>query len=124
MPIPRIVTNQLGILDALQSGGHPGPRLARTMAMITLFVCGDVMLARGIDQILPQPCDPRLYEPSLEDARDYIAIAEDASGPIPRGVPPEYPWGEALAVRDASSTSRPPSPAAATPRRRRASTIA
>lgn len=70
--------------------------------MITLFVCGDVMLARGIDQILPQPCDPTLYEPSLNDARDYIAIAEDASGPIPRGVPLEYPWGEALGVLDAA----------------------
>ena len=43
--------------------------------MITLLVCGDVMLARGIDQILPWPCDPRLYEPSLEDAREYITIA-------------------------------------------------
>lgn len=70
--------------------------------MITLFVCGDVMLARGIDQILAQPCDPRLYEPSLDDARDYVAIAEDASGPIPRGAPPAYPWGEVLDVLDAA----------------------
>lgn len=70
--------------------------------MITLFVCGDVMLARGIDQILQAPGDPELYEPSLDDARDYIAIAEDVSGPIPRGVPPEYPWGEALDVLDAA----------------------
>ncbi|HEX7844060.1 MAG TPA: CapA family protein [Kofleriaceae bacterium] len=70
--------------------------------MITLFVCGDVMLARGIDQILPWPGDPKLYEPSLDDARDYIAIAEDVSGPIPRDVPLPYPWGETLDVLDAA----------------------
>lgn len=28
-----------------------------------LFLCGDVMLGRGIGQILPQPSDPQLYEP-------------------------------------------------------------
>jgi poly-gamma-glutamate synthesis protein (capsule biosynthesis protein) len=70
--------------------------------MVTLFVCGDVMLARGIDQILTAPCDPDLHEPHIKDARDYIAIAEDVSGPIPRGAPPEYPWGDALAVLDAA----------------------
>jgi poly-gamma-glutamate synthesis protein (capsule biosynthesis protein) len=25
---------------------------------ITVFMCGDVMLGRGIDQVLPNPCDP------------------------------------------------------------------
>ena len=70
--------------------------------MVTLFVCGDVMLARGIDQILPEPCDPILHEQYMDDARDYIEIAERASGPIPRGVAPAYPWGEALAVLDAA----------------------
>jgi poly-gamma-glutamate synthesis protein (capsule biosynthesis protein) len=69
--------------------------------MVTLFVCGDVMLGRGIDQILAEPCDPVLYEPNMDDARDYISIAERVSGPIPRGVPPEYPWGDALATLDA-----------------------
>jgi len=68
--------------------------------MVTLFVCGDVMLARGIDQILAEPCDPKLYEPHMDDARDYITIAEDVSGPIPRRAPPEYPWGDALAILD------------------------
>jgi poly-gamma-glutamate capsule biosynthesis protein CapA/YwtB (metallophosphatase superfamily) len=70
--------------------------------MVTLFVCGDVMLGRGIDQILEHPCDPTLHESYLRDARDYIAIAEEVSGPIPRRVPPEYPWGDALAVLDAA----------------------
>ena len=30
---------------------------------ITLFLCGDVMTGRGIDQVLPHPADPSLYEP-------------------------------------------------------------
>jgi poly-gamma-glutamate synthesis protein (capsule biosynthesis protein) len=72
--------------------------------MARLFVCGDVMLGRGIDQVLADPCDPVLYEPSLSDARDYIALAETASGPIPRGVPPAYPWGDAL---DLLASARP-----------------
>lgn len=68
--------------------------------MVRLFVCGDIMLARGIDQILAAPCDPRLHEPHLDDARDYIAIAEARSGPIPRAVGPAYPWGDALRILD------------------------
>ncbi len=70
--------------------------------MVTLFLCGDVMLARGIDQILAEPCDPKLYEPHMDDARDYVAIAEDVSGPIPRQAGPHYPWGDALALLDAT----------------------
>ena len=70
--------------------------------MVTLFLCGDVMLARGIDQILESPCDPKLYEPHMTDARDYVSLAEDASGPIPREAPPAYPWGDALAILDAA----------------------
>ena len=71
--------------------------------MPRLLLSGDVMLARGIDQILAEPCDPRLYEPSITDARDYVALAEQRSGPIPRGAPPAYPWGDALAVLAAES---------------------
>ena len=29
---------------------------------ITIFLCGDVMTGRGIDQILPHPSDPTIYE--------------------------------------------------------------
>ena len=42
---------------------------------ITLFLCGDVMLGRGVDQILPHPGDPALRERYLRDARDYIGLA-------------------------------------------------
>ena len=48
----------------------------------TLFVCGDVMLRRGIDQILPHPSDPRLYEDYVGSALDYVHLAERQHGPI------------------------------------------
>ena len=64
---------------------------------MTLFLCGDVMTGRGIDQILPQPSAPRLYEPYVESALEYVALAERASGPIARPAQPAYVWGDALA---------------------------
>lgn len=69
--------------------------------MITLFLCGDVMIGRGIDQVLRSSVDPRLFEPSATSAEDYVRPAEAASGPIPRPVVPGYVWGEALAAIDA-----------------------
>ncbi|MEW2511607.1 CapA family protein [Streptomyces sp. NPDC046870] len=63
---------------------------------VTLFLAGDVMLGRGVDQILPHPGDPALREDYLRDARDYVALAEAANGPVPRPVHPAWPWGEAL----------------------------
>jgi poly-gamma-glutamate capsule biosynthesis protein CapA/YwtB (metallophosphatase superfamily) len=63
---------------------------------ITLFLCGDVMTGRGVDQILPHPSAPEIFEPCLRDAREYVALAERVSGPIPRRVTPGYIWGEAL----------------------------
>jgi poly-gamma-glutamate capsule biosynthesis protein CapA/YwtB (metallophosphatase superfamily) len=64
--------------------------------MATLFLCGDVMTGRGIDQILPHPCPPGIQEPYVRDARDYVALAEDANGSISRPVSPAYIWGDAL----------------------------
>lgn len=66
-------------------------------AFLTLFLCGDVMTGRGIDQILPHPSDPRLHEPLVKDARDYVRLAERSSGSISRPVSFFYVWGEALA---------------------------
>src|SRR5438128_10992336 len=54
------------------------------------------MTGRGIDQVLPHPLNPRLYEPYLSDARAYVELAENANGPIPRPVDLDYIWGEAL----------------------------
>ena len=62
-----------------------------------LFLCGDVMTGRGIDQILAAPCDPALDEPWVKSALDYVSLAERASGPIPRRADPAYVWGDALA---------------------------
>jgi len=61
-----------------------------------LFLCGDVMTGRGIDQVLPHPCDPALHEDYAESAMDYVQLAEAANGAIPRSVDPAYIWGVAL----------------------------
>jgi len=69
-------------------------------AAVTLFLGGDVMLGRGVDQILPHPGDPRLWERWITDARTYVELAESASGPIPWPVDFAWPWGDALALLD------------------------
>jgi poly-gamma-glutamate capsule biosynthesis protein CapA/YwtB (metallophosphatase superfamily) len=63
---------------------------------VTLFVCGDVMTGRGIDQILPRPNPPAIQEPYVRDAREYIELAERVNGSIPRPVDAAYIWGDAL----------------------------
>lgn len=65
---------------------------------LTLFLCGDVMTGRGIDQILPQPGDAALHESYVRDAFHYVTIAEQRSGAIARPVQPDYIWGNALEV--------------------------
>ncbi|MET7394874.1 CapA family protein [Dactylosporangium sp. NPDC005572] len=70
---------------------------------LTLFLCGDVMLGRGIDQILPHPLDPTLRESYCHDARDYVALAEAANGPIPRPAAYSWPWGDALDILAAAA---------------------
>ena len=61
---------------------------------LTIFLAGDVMTGRGIDQILSRPGDPRLRERVVRDAREHVALAESANGPVPRPVDPAYPWGD------------------------------
>ncbi len=68
--------------------------------LMTLFLCGDVMLGRGVDQILPRPGDPELREGHVSDARSYVRLAERVSGPIPHPVSFAWPWGDALEVLD------------------------
>jgi poly-gamma-glutamate capsule biosynthesis protein CapA/YwtB (metallophosphatase superfamily) len=63
----------------------------------TLFLCGDVMTGRGMDQILPYPGDTRLYEPAVKSASEYVALAEMANGPIRQPVGFSYVWGDLLA---------------------------
>ncbi len=64
---------------------------------VTVFLCGDVMTGRGIDQVLPHPSPPRIYEPYVTDAREYVRLAEELSGPIPKPMPFAAIWGDALA---------------------------
>ncbi|KVZ47337.1 CapA family protein [Burkholderia ubonensis] len=73
-------------------------RDARPAGCARLFLCGDVMTGRGIDQILPHPGDPRLFEPVCGSARDYVRLAEQANGRLPSGRDDAYPWGDALSV--------------------------
>jgi poly-gamma-glutamate capsule biosynthesis protein CapA/YwtB (metallophosphatase superfamily) len=71
---------------------------------IRIFLCGDVMLGRGIDQVLPHPCRPILHESYVHSALEYVRLAEEAHGPIPPPVAPSYIWGAAL---DKLNRSRP-----------------
>jgi hypothetical protein len=64
---------------------------------VTLFLCGDVMTGRGIDQILPHPGKPQIFEPYMRSAAGYVELAERATGPIRRPVEFTYIWGDALA---------------------------
>lgn len=69
---------------------------ATRTAGVTLFLCGDVMAGRGVDQILPHPGAPDIFEGAARSARSYVEIAEAATGPIARPVDTAYIWGDAL----------------------------
>src|SRR6478609_6182779 len=66
--------------------------------MTVIFLTGDVMTGRAIDQLLPHPGDPTLRESVVSDARTYISLAEQANGPIPAPIDFSWPWGEALEI--------------------------
>lgn len=70
---------------------------SRAADLVTVFLCGDVMTGRGIDQVLPHPGDPRLCEAYVTSAATYVRLAEAAHGPIPKPVEFSYVWGAALA---------------------------
>lgn len=72
------------------------PESGDSMAEATLMLCGDVMTGRGIDQILPHPSDPILYEDYVTTALGYVELAEGVNGPIERPVAFDYIWGDAL----------------------------
>ena len=63
---------------------------------ITLFMCGDVMTGRGIDQVLPHPGNPVIHEWYMRSAGGYVDLAEEVNGPIPKPVDFSYIWGDAL----------------------------
>lgn len=86
----------LAMLVPFSGGSHTSSSAGANS--VTLFLCGDVMIGRGIDQVLPYPVDPRLYEPYVKSAIDYVRLAEDANGSISAPVCFDYPWGDALDV--------------------------
>ena len=80
-------------------GGQRAGTAGRDAGLV-VFLCGDVMTGRGIDQILPHPGSPELREPAVTDARTYVTLAEHANGPVPMPADVTWPWGDALAVLD------------------------
>ncbi|HEY0697971.1 MAG TPA: CapA family protein [Micromonospora sp.] len=68
--------------------------------LVRLFLAGDVMTGRGVDQILPHPGAAELREPSVTDARTYVGLAEAVNGPIPRPVGFDWPWGDVPRLLD------------------------
>lgn len=97
----RNAAKTLGALTVTMSGTRAGNRAAGSESSpVTLFLCGDVMTGRGIDQILPNPGHPMLFEPYVKDARRYVELAQERHGPIQSPVLPSYIWGEALAELD------------------------
>ncbi len=71
--------------------------LRDVMSTVRLFLCGDVMLGRGIDCIMPHPGNPTLHEEYMKSAADYVSLAERKNGSIAKPVGYEYVWGDALA---------------------------
>lgn len=59
---------------------------------LKIFLCGDVMTGRGIDQILVHSAEPQLYESYIKNARDYVLLAKRTNGTIP----PVCPWLELI----------------------------
>jgi poly-gamma-glutamate synthesis protein (capsule biosynthesis protein) len=74
-----------------------GSTSAASPSAVTLFLCGDVMTGRGIDQILQHPSRPQLHESYVTDARDYVALAGRMQGAVHAPVKDDYIWGSALA---------------------------
>jgi poly-gamma-glutamate capsule biosynthesis protein CapA/YwtB (metallophosphatase superfamily) len=66
--------------------------------VIKLFICGDVMTGRGIDQALPHSVDPVLYESYVKDAGIYLKLAEKENGDIDVPVTYDYIWGDAIKI--------------------------
>ncbi len=85
--------------ETVRSGGGAGPD-----GTVTLFLAGDVMIGRGLDQVFSQSVPPSLHEPHVKDARRYVELAERESGPIPAPVSLDYPWGDALDALDRADT--------------------
>ena len=67
-------------------------------APIRILLGGDVMLGRGIDQILPHSNDPAIHEHwrEIDDARIFVDLAIRRNGPLPESRDAAYVWGDVL----------------------------
>lgn len=65
---------------------------------VRVILAGDVMTGRGVDQVLPSPGDPQIFESYMRSAAGYVALAEERNGRIPVPVAFDYVWGEALSA--------------------------
>ena len=86
--------------DMTTTGNSAADRSSRNSKRITIFMSGDVMTGRGIDQVLPHPGDPLIHESYMKSAAGYVKIAEEVNGPIQQPVSFSYIWGDALEELD------------------------
>ncbi len=75
---------------SVEGQGNSGGRSIR------LFLAGDVMTGRGIDQLLQHPGNPQLHESYMKNAMGYVTLAERQNGRIDRPVQCSYIWGDSL----------------------------
>ena len=103
-PIANLILSKALSQSGLKKS-NPGVKLTTEMNTvdsvnqqdpIKIFLCGDVMTGRGLDQILSHPSNPMIYEPYVKDARRYVELAEMANGEISKPVSFSYIWGDAL----------------------------
>ena len=101
---PEIANNINGNNKVVENESKTVDFTEKTPKSITIFLCGDVMTGRGIDQVLPHPSDPIIYEPYMQNARGYVKIAAKVNGPINFPVSFSYVWGDALNELDRMKT--------------------
>jgi poly-gamma-glutamate synthesis protein (capsule biosynthesis protein) len=92
----EITGNAFMLSETVKTENNPAVTPQKISNRITLFMCGDVMTGRGIDQVLPYPSDPLIHESYMKNAGGYIKIAEKVNGPIRKPVSVDYIWGDAL----------------------------
>jgi poly-gamma-glutamate capsule biosynthesis protein CapA/YwtB (metallophosphatase superfamily) len=94
MLLKKIVKETFSEIENVKQKGKNKP--SRISNLITVFMCGDVMTGRGIDQVLSHPGNPHIHEPYMRSAKGYVELAEKANGPILQPVDYSYIWGDAL----------------------------
>lgn len=74
-----------------------------TERSLKLFLAGDVMIGRGVDQLLENSVPPQMFGKKVKLATYYIDKAEEKNGPMPSeqevmamGGPSRYIWGDLL----------------------------